>query len=250
MSVAVIGGTGLDRLPGLSVERRERVETPFGVPAGELLHGRLDDVAVCFLPRHGEAHRLPPHRINYRANLWALHAAGVRSVIAVAAVGGICPDLPPGGLAVPHDLIDYSWGRPHTFSDDEGAPLQHVEFSPPYAERVRQALLASAGEAGVRVSDRAIYGVTQGPRLETAAEIARMARDGCDVVGMTGMPEAGLARELGLDYACLAVVVNWAAGVSDEAIHGQIEASLREGMEAVGAILPGAVRRLGDPGAV
>lgn len=245
MSVAVIGGTGLDRLPGFTVERRERVETPFGMPAGELLHGWLDGVAVCFLPRHGEAHHLPPHRINYRANLWALHDAGVSSVIAVAAVGGIRRDLEPGCLAVADDIIDYTWGRAHTFSDGEGAPVHHVEFSPPYAEPVRQALLASAGEAGVQLSDGAVYGATQGPRLETAAEIARLARDGCDVVGMTGMPEAGLARELGLDYACLAVVVNWAAGVSDEAIHGQIEASLHEGMAAVRAILPGAVRRLG-----
>lgn len=244
MSVAVIGGTGLDRLPGLVVERRESVETPYGAPAGDLLHGHLDDVAVCFLPRHGEAHRLPPHRINYRANLWALHAAGARAVIAVAAVGAIRRDLTPGALAVPHDLIDYTWGRAHTFSDGDSDTLQHVEFTQPYAEAVRQALLAPAPQSGIAVAERAVYGCTQGPRLESAAEVARLARDGCDVVGMTTMPEAGLARELGLDYACLAVVVNWAAGVGTQAIHGQMAASLETGMAAARRLLPPAIRRL------
>lgn len=246
MSIAIIGGTGLDQLPGLRLDRRRSVETPFGAPSAALSFGTLDGSEVIFLARHGDAHRLPPHRINYRANLWALHAAGATQVIGVAAVGGIRRDLSPGRVAVPHDLIDYTWGRAHTFSDDEGCKLQHVEFTAPYAPEVRGALLDAAAQAGVDAADRAVYGVTQGPRLETAAEIARLTRDGCDVVGMTSMPEAGLARELGVAYASLAVVVNWAAGVGEGGIHAEIEASLARAMADVARLLPGALGRLGD----
>lgn len=248
MSVAIIGGTGLDRLPGLRLERRRSVQTPFGAPSAPLSFGTLDDAEVVFLARHGDDHRLPPHRINYRANLWALHAVGATHVIGVAAVGGIRHDLAPGRVAVPHDLIDYTWGRAHTFSDDAESELRHVEFTGPYAPDTRHALLDAAAQAGVDAADSAVYGVTQGPRLETAAEIARLARDGCDVVGMTSMPEAGLARELGLAYASLSVVVNWAAGIGDGGIHAEIEASLARGMADVARLLPSALRRLAHSG--
>jgi len=244
MSVAVIGGTGLDRLAGLELDRRQVVETPFGEPSAALSEGRLDGARVLFLARHGDEHRLPPHRINYRANLWALRAAGATHVVAVAAVGGIRADLAPGRIAVPHDLIDYTWGRLHTFSDDGETDLQHVDFTQPYSQAVRRALLDAAARAGVEAAEHAVHAVTQGPRLESAAEIARLARDGCDLVGMTGMPEAALARELGLAYGCLAVVVNRAAGIGREGIHAEIGASLKTGMGHVRRLLPGALQTL------
>lgn len=244
MSVAVIGGTGLDRLAGLELDGRQVLETPFGEPSAALTEGRLDGARVLFLARHGDEHRLPPHRINYRANLWALRAAGATHVIAVAAVGGIRADLAPGHIAVPHDLIDYTWGREHTFSDDGKKELQHVDFTEPYSQAVRRALLDAASQAGVEAAEQAVHAVTQGPRLETAAEIARLAREGCDLVGMTGMPEAALARELGLAYGCLAVVVNWAAGIGREAIHAEIGTSLKTGMGHVHRLLPGALHAL------
>jgi len=192
---------------------------------------------VIFLPRHGEGHKVPPHLINYRANLWALKDAGVKSVIAIAAVGGIARVMKPAAVAVPDDLIDYTFGREHTYFDGVRAPLQHVDLSEPYAPALRRALLAAARKASVRLVDGGVMGVTQGPRLESPAEIARMKRDGCDMVGMTGMPEAALAREAELAYAALAVSVNWAAGLGSGDIHGEIERSVAEGMSKVRAVL-------------
>jgi 5'-methylthioinosine phosphorylase len=212
LSLAIIGGTGLYRLAGLEEAEAQVPETPYGEPSGALRCGRIGDAQVVFLARHGEAHSLPPHRINYRANLWALHALGVRRVLALNTVGGITERYPPRALGLPDQLIDYTWGRIATFGEEAGSPVQHVDFADPYTPSLRRDLLAAAGRAGVTVVDGGCYGATQGPRLETRAEIARMRRDGCDLVGMTGMPEAALARELGLDYACLALVANWAAG--------------------------------------
>jgi len=172
---------------------------------------------VAFLARHGESHTLPPHRVNYRANLWALHSLGARRVVGVNAVGGIRVDMGPRVIVVPDQLIDYTHGRLTSYCDADGAEVKHIDFSAPYTESLRQSLLAAARAAGIAVIDGGCYGATQGPRLETRAEIARMKRDGCDLVGMTGMPEAALARELELDYACLALVANFAAGCGDEA---------------------------------
>ena len=236
-AVAVIGGTGMNEWPGLTIQRAQPVGTPYGDPSAPLTYGRIFGTDVIFLPRHGDGHKLPPHLINYRANLWALRDAGVRSVIAIAAVGGIARAMKPAAVAVPDDLIDYTHGREHTFFDGVRAPLQHVDLSEPYAPALRRALLAGAKKAGVRLVDGGVMGVTQGPRLESPAEIARMKRDGCDMVGMTGMPEAVLAREAGLDYAALAVSVNWAAGLGSGDIHGEIERSIAEGMKKVRAVL-------------
>jgi 5'-methylthioinosine phosphorylase len=227
--LGIIGGTGLAALEGLEVERQLASATPWGMPSAPLLAGRLGARPLLFLARHGGDHGIPPHAVNYRANIWALRAAGAVSIVAVNAVGGLHAPFDPGMLAVPDQLIDYTWGRAHTFCEGDGQPLQHVDFTAPYSASLRVSLLAAGARAGLSVHDGGVYGVTQGPRLETAAEIDRMARDGCDLVGMTGMPEAGLARELGLEYACLAVVVNRAAGRGAD-IHAEFERWVAEGV--------------------
>jgi 5'-methylthioadenosine phosphorylase len=210
--LAVIGGSGLTRLSSLAVTRRKAVKTPYGDPSGEIVHGTIRGRAVMFLARHGDGHTLPPHEVNYRANLWALKEEGAASVVAVASVGGIRPDLGPGVLVVPHQIIDYTWGRRATFFDGGDVPVTHVDFTHPYTESLRRRILAAARAANEAVIDGGVYAATQGPRLESAAEIDRLERDGADMVGMTGMPEAALARELELEYAAIAVVVNHAAG--------------------------------------
>jgi 5'-methylthioinosine phosphorylase len=212
--IAIIGGSGLTRLENLKVLRREVARTPYGEPSAPLVFGTLSGQEVVFLARHGQTHRIPPHMVNYRANLWALHShAEADVVIAVAAVGAIRRDLEPSGLVVPDQIIDYTHCRQHTYFDATSAGrVTHIDFTFPYCEPLRRALLRGAADAGMSVSDGGVYGATQGPRFETAAEIGRMERDGVDVVGMTGMPETALARELGICYATLAVVVNPAAG--------------------------------------
>ncbi|HEY8586657.1 MAG TPA: S-methyl-5'-thioinosine phosphorylase [Rhodanobacter sp.] len=217
IDLAVIGGSGLYKFPGLENTTRRAVDTPYGAPSGELVLGDFAGRRVVFLARHGEHHSLPPHRVNYRANLWALHHVGARRVIGVNAVGGIRADMGPRVIVVPDQLIDYTHGRFTSFCDVDGAEVKHIDFSEPYTETLRQQLLAAARAVNIPVIDGGCYGATQGPRLETRAEIARMRRDGCDLVGMTGMPEAVLARELELPYACLALVANFAAGCGDEA---------------------------------
>jgi len=212
IDLAVIGGTGLYDFPGLTGAERLETPTPFGPPSGAIVRGDWRGRRVAFLARHGEAHTLAPHRINYRANLWALHACGARAIVAVNAVGGIRADMPPRAVVVPDQIIDYTHGRFSSFCDVDGAKVEHIDFSEPYSAGLRGRLVAAARRAGIGAVDGGCYGATQGPRLETIAEIARMRRDGCDLVGMTGMPEAVLARELGIDFACLALVANWAAG--------------------------------------
>ncbi len=239
-TLAVIGGTGLQRLEGLELLGREAVETPYGAPSAPLARGRLAGRELLFLARHGEGHTIPPHRINYRANLWALKEAGAPRILAVAAVGGIDPDLAPGELVLPDQLIDYTHGREATFFDGDGTPegVVHVDFTEPYDGALRELLRRAAEAGGVPLRDGGCYGCTQGPRLETAAEIRRMARDGCTLVGMTGMPEAALARELGLPYCCLAVVANAAAGLAQGPITmEQIHTALEEGMARVRRLL-------------
>ncbi len=217
IDLAIIGGSGLYDLPGLAEIRKETVSTPFGPPSSPVTIGRIGKASVAFLARHGEDHQLAPHRVNYRANLRGLADLGARRILGVNAVGGIRRDMGPRVLAVPDQIIDYTHGRAGSFCDVEGAKVEHVDFSEPYSENFRRDVLAAAGRCDIEVVDGGCYGATQGPRLETRAEIERMRRDGCDLVGMTGMPEAVLARELGIEYACLALVANWAAGCGDEA---------------------------------
>lgn len=215
-SLAIIGGTGLYSLAGLADVETHQPVTKYGAPSGPVRVGSIGGARVAFLARHGEGHSVPPHRVNYRANLAALHAMGARRVLALNTVGGISEGFGPRVLACPEQLIDYTWGRVSTFCEEPGSEVLHVDFGDPYTPALRRAIIAAAAEASVPLVDGGCYGATQGPRLETRAEIARMRRDGCDLVGMTGMPEAGLARELGLDYACLAIVANWAAGAGPQ----------------------------------
>lgn len=213
--LAVIGGSGWEALPGFKLLGSHLPETPYGELVSPLVEGQLDGQQLLFLSRHGEGHRLAPHKINYRANLWALKSKRVSQVLAINAVGGIGPDSGPGQLICPDQLIDYTWGRAQTFFDD---PVEHIEFAEPFDLTLRQSLLRAAYKAGIGLVDGGVYGCTQGPRLETRAEIERLRRDGCTLVGMTAMPEAALARELGLAYASVCISVNWAAGLSSEPI--------------------------------
>jgi 5'-methylthioinosine phosphorylase len=216
ISLAVIGGTGLYKLADLQDVETHQPVTRYGAPSGPVRIGTLDGHRVAFLARHGEGHSLPPHKINYRANLAALQALGAQRVLAMNTVGGITERFGPRVLACPDQLIDYTWGRISTICEEPGTEVLHVDFGEPYTRSLREAVIAAAAGAGVALVPDGCYGATQGPRLETRAEIARLRRDGCDLVGMTGMPEAGLAREMGLDYACLAIVANWAAGAGQD----------------------------------
>ena len=245
IDLAIIGGTGLYAFPGLQHPERHTPTTPFGAPSGAIVIGTLDGRRVAFLARHGEEHTIAPHRVNYRANVHALHQLGARRVLGVNAVGGIRDDMAPRVLAVPDQIVDYTHGRYASFCDVDGAKVVHIDFSEPYSATLRQALLAAAQAAGIDAVDGGCYAATQGPRLETRAEIARLRRDGCDLVGMTGMPEAALARELGLDYACVALVANWAAGCPAQDAAPEI--SLPEifaNLEAATLKLPPLVRAL------
>ena len=238
--LAIIGGSGLTQLANLNVIRREVVRTPYGEPSGALTFGQLCEHPVVFLARHGYGHTIPPHRVNYQANLWALKEAGVEVIISVASVGGIRADMCPGTLVVPDQIIDYTWGRKNTFHEGTDEPVVHIDFTEPYDAAVRRRILAAAAAAGEKVFDGAVYAATQGPRLETAAEINRLERDGADVVGMTGMPEAALARELGIPYAAINVVANYAAGRADSSARicfDSIETVLHEAMGRVRKVL-------------
>ncbi len=250
MKFAIIGGSGLARLAELDNPRRQVVRTPWGDPSGPLTHGSIDGVDLVFLARHGYGHTLAPHEINYRANLWALHQAGVDGVVSVATVGGIREDFGPGALVLPDQIIDYTTGRCCTFFEGPGQPVVHVDFTWPYDAGLRARLAQAAAQIGETLADAGTYGCTQGPRLETAAEIRRMQRDGCDLVGMTGMPEAALARELELPYAALAVVANHAAGLGDSSgavSLDAITAVVEQAMVRVRAILAEFVRRGAAP---
>jgi len=233
--LAIIGGTGLTQLANLEITHRQVMRTPYGEPSGAITFGRLRQHEVMFLARHGYGHTIPPHEVNYRANLWALHEQGATRVVSVASVGGIRADLSPGAIVVPDQIIDYTYGRAVTYFDGRG-PVTHIDFTQPYDLKLRQQILDAARCANEVCLDGGVYAATQGPRLETAAEVNRLERDGADMVGMTGMPEASLAKELGLSYAAIAVVVNHAAGrgSSHNGVH----------LEAIGAVTQPAMARV------
>ena len=234
--LGIIGGTGLTQLSNLEVTRRQVMRSPYGEPSGALTFGRISGQEIVFLARHGYGHTIPPHMVNYRANIWALHAANVTHVVSVASVGGIRPDLGPGVIGVPHQIIDYTWGRKSTFYEGDERGVVHIDFTHPYCEKLRLRCIEAARMAQQPVVEGGVYAASQGPRLETAAEIDRLERDGADMVGMTGMPEAALAREQGLCYAAIAVVANYAAG----------RAGSREGirMEEINATLQTALTKV------
>jgi 5'-deoxy-5'-methylthioadenosine phosphorylase len=248
--LAIIGGSGLTSLPGLTIIRQQVQQTPYGEPSGLLTFGNYANQELVFLPRHGNPHTIPPHKVNYRANLWALREVGVTHVISVNAVGGITREMRPGRLVIPDQIIDYTSGRGHTFFEDGLKRVTHVDFTRPYCEELRQHLIRAGQSAGLDLYPGGTYGATQGPRLETAAEIDRLERDGCDLVGMTGMPEAALARELEFCYASVSVVANWAAGraagpLTMESIYDTLEQGTARVLRLLEAVIPQLAPRTG-----
>ncbi len=221
--LGIIGGTGLTEFSNLIIQQRRIVRTPYGEPSQPLVFGEIEGQSVVFLARHGGGHTIPPHAVNYRANMWALHSVGVCDLIAVATVGGITRNLVPGDIVLPHQIIDYTYGRHNTYHDGIELPVRHIDFTHPYSPHMRATCLAVAASIGQSVVDGGVYACVQGPRLETAAEIDRYERDGATLVGMTGMPEAVLARELGMSYLALCPVANFAAGRGESAHAIQFE---------------------------
>jgi len=210
--IGVIGGTGLRKIDGLTIVREEMVDTPYGKPSDKIIIGKLGNHEVAFLARHGEGHTIPPHLINYRANIFSLRALGVRAILTVATVGSISEELKPGCIVLPHQIVDYTYGREHTFFDGINNPVSHIDFTNPYSSKLRNLLCENTSLEGINFIKEGIYAAVQGPRLETAAEIDRYEKDGATIVGMTGMPETALAKELGLSYAAICPVANFAAG--------------------------------------
>ncbi len=232
--IAIIGGTGVSNMPGMTLSHREMVKTIYGAPSSPLIHGSINDCDVIFLARHGGRHTIPPHMVNYRANIKALSEIGVTHVIALAAVGGIADECVDQSIVIPDQIIDYTYERSHTFHGAKHDKFEHIDFTEPYSAHIRKQLITVAGSLNLPLVPQGVYGATQGPRLETAAEIRRMENDGCTIVGMTGMPEASLARELGIEYACCAMVVNRAPGKVDTGISfSDIEKNLKGGVAHV-----------------
>ncbi len=240
--LAIIGGTGLTSIDDLKITKREVVQSPFGAPSGILQTGELYGTEVFFLPRHGVSHTIPPHKINYRANLWVLKQAGVDTIIAVNAVGGIDSDLKAGQLVIPDQVIDYTTSRTNTFFEEGLKEVVHIDFTEPYCNDLRERIIAICKEQSINFKDNGTYAATEGPRLESAQEVNRLERDGCNIVGMTGMPEAALARELDICYACITVVANHAAGRGEEAITmDMITKNLNVGIKTVCKVLSGVI---------
>lgn len=221
----IIAGTGFETLDELDLKSERKAPSAWGPPSAPVQVGTLSGTEVLFLSRHGLKHEFAPHEVNYRANIAALKDAGANAIFAVYTVGGITePVRAPGTVVVPHDIVDYTWGRKHSFSMP--GEVIHAEFGEPFDAALRARLVTAAREVSTEqdapVVDGGVYAATQGPRLESPAEVDRLERDGCTIVGMTGMPEVGLARELELPIAGIACVVNPAAGrgaISLEEIH-------------------------------
>ena len=238
MIIAIIGGSGLSQLPELAIKEEITVDTPWGEPSAPIIIGELISSTeqsnknnIAFLPRHGNSHAIPPHKINYRANIWALKKIGVKKIISINAVGGITKLMNPDYIIVPDQIIDYTYDRENTFYEEE---VKHIDFTTPYSETLRDQLIEAARKIKLKIHEQGVYGITQGPRLETAAEILKLEKDGCNIVGMTGMPEASLAKELGIDYACYCLVVNWAAGKDSSTITMDvIEKNLEKGLKNI-----------------
>lgn len=243
--IAIIGGTGLTSIQGFEITNREIVQTPFGEPSGPLVHGILSGNKVYFLPRHGAGHTIPPHKVNYRANIWALKNVGVEKVISINAVGGIRDDMQSSFLVIPDQIIDYTTSRINTFFEEGLKQVVHIDFTEPFCEELRQSIINAAKSSSITVINEGTYASTQGPRLETAAEINRLERDGCDLVGMTCMPEAALAREKELCYASISVVANLAAGRGTEELNMEvIQKNLNNGMLQVRKLLEAVIPTL------
>lgn len=241
--LAIIGGTGLTPISDLHITNMQTVETPYGSTSAAFSHGELAGKEIVFLARHGNNHTIPPHKINYRANIWALQSMGITHVIAGAAVGGIHPNIPPKKIVIPDQIIDYTYSRKQTFLEDDLEHVTHADFTHPYCSDMRTIMLQAAKDLRFDVFDGGTYGATQGPRLETAAEVNRLEKDGCDIIGMTGMPEATLAKELGLCYAVCAMSVNWAAGRGESEITMvEIDQAIEKGMGSVKQLIAASIK--------
>lgn len=250
---AIVGGSGFDTFDTLVVEDAIFRETPYGAHSGPALRGNLAEVPCLFLPRHGAGHHLPPHKVNYRANMWLLKQLGVNKIISFNVVGGITSNMSPDTIVIPDQIIDYTYDREHTFYDGQQKQLlgenfqnvEHIEFDKPFNSALRKKIMAFFQQSDIDIVGRGVYGCTQGPRLETIAEIERLKRDGCDIVGMTAMPEAALAKELGIDYAAIVTVVNWAAGISQESLSMiDIMNTVKKNMHKIKTLLPDLLRFL------
>lgn len=252
MLTAIIGGSGFYEYEALNSQTKIELQTPYGSHSKPLIKGKLNDTECVFIPRHCWGHKIPPHKVNYRANLWALNQLKVTNIIGTNVVGGISKHMMPGTLLLPDQLIDYTYGREHSFFDgntnfdcDTFQITSHVDFTEPYSPQLRKKILNFFSEEKISSVSSGVYGCVQGPRLETAAEIQRLKKDGCDVVGMTTMPEAALARELGIHYAALTVVVNWAAGIKEKALlMDEIIKTIEVNMMKIKEFLPNMVREL------
>ncbi len=242
--IAIIGGTGLSTLDNVKILSSEEVKTLYGMPSAPISHAEISHVdskninQIVFLARHGVEHTIAPHKVNYRANIAALKQLNVTHIIAINAVGGIADNMLPGSLVIPDQIVDYTAQRINTFFDDGIGEVTHIDFSYPYNENLRQQIYHCAEQENIDIINGATYAVTEGPRLETASEIQRLKKDGCDIVGMTAMPEAALAREMEMDYASICVNANWAAGLSNDLISMDlIEANIVQGMQQVKQLL-------------
>ena len=236
--LGVIGGSGLADFSELAIIEEKHIETPYGAPSSSVIIGELEGRKLAFMARHGRPHSIPPHQVNYRANIWAYKELGVSEIIAVNATGGISAEQDAGVVSFPDQIIDYTWGRDHTYSDSADVELQHIDFTYPYSQDLRDKLASAAEKISLAAISGGVYAATQGPRLETAAEVKRLANDGCDVIGMTGMPEAALARELSIEFACVSLVVNKAAGLSEGLIAmADIERVMFTGIKDVKALI-------------
>ncbi len=248
MKIAIIGGSGLYNFQGLTIDKTVSVTTPYGEPSDDITVGKFENHTVLFLPRHGKSHQTPPHKVNYRANIWALKQLGAETIITVNSVGGISESLRPGDIVIPDQIIDYTHSRENTFYDDFSDGIQHVEFAYPFSQSLREVIIRSIEQPSeYLICSSGVYGCVQGPRLESAAEIRRMGRDGCTIVGMTAMPEAVLARELGIPYAGICTVANMAAGLGDERITMEdILEVMEKGLSHIQALIRNTLINLGS----
>jgi 5'-methylthioadenosine phosphorylase len=238
--IGIIGGSGLYEMPGFVISEKKPMDTPYGNPSDDYIVGFLGDVKIVFLARHSHKHDFPPHRVNYRANIWGLRELGVERIIAVNAVGGINPDNQVGDIVLPDQIIDFTKTRAHTFYEE--GEVVHVDFTEPYCPELRKHFLRSSGK-DVHIIDGGTYVCTDGPRLETAGEIRFFKTIGADVVGMTGMPEAALARELQLCYFCIAVVTNYAAGIRHQKLTTvEVVEAMKRGTDGVKLLISGAIK--------
>ncbi len=230
--IGIIAGSGIQELGCDSIVATREIKTPYGDPSDYYRICNISGTDVVFLPRHGIPHHIPPHKINYRANLWGFKELGIRELISINAVGGISPYLRPGDIVLPDQIIDMTWGRESTFFDRE--EVVHIDFTEPFCSSLRELLHCSAEKAGIPLKRSGTYVCTNGPRLESGAEIRFFANIGADIVGMTVMPEASLARELEICFASLSVITNYAAGISKNRLTtGEVVETMKASLERI-----------------